>query len=105
MKNNLRDINFQDLDIYVNPDILNLSVDKRIMFSLYKGFSINTATKLNNSNLYKLNYVDGVTVSVDRNSFVNDKKSKNIIYCEHFHMINTKNLNVVSSIPKFLLNF
>ena len=104
MKNNIRDIDFTGLDIFINPDILSLPVEKRIMYSLYHGYQINTAVKLNNGNMYKLKYVDNIIIGVDKNSFVNSNKSKNIIYGEQFHMINTKNLNVVSSVPKFLLN-
>jgi len=102
-QNNIKkiDLNFNNLNIEKNNNILHANIDDRIIYCLFNSNRINIAVKSHTNN-YRTQYAKTIKINIDPKSFLSTNKilPKSVFYDKLFVIMNNANLNMVSKIPK-----
>lgn len=96
-----------ELEMPFRNDIYNLDIDNRILSCLLISLRTNTATLTSNKKNYKTQYAKNIKIKINENSFTMLGKNilpKHVFYNELFISMNNPSLNIVSSIPKNIIN-
>jgi pre-mRNA-splicing factor ATP-dependent RNA helicase DHX38/PRP16 len=90
----IQDLDLSKLNLEINKNFLTLPVDSRILIAINLAYKFNVATRVNN--YYNIKKDKDVKLNIDRSSFLNDSKFREVIYFEIFVNGGRANLKILS---------
>lgn len=96
----------EDYDLKHFNEIEKLNVDERVLSCLLLGFRLNTAVKIFGSENYRTQHSKNLKINLNKLSTLNlhNQLPKNVIYYELFISMGKNDINIISVIPKEILN-
>lgn len=102
IKDKLKQYKLDNMKEITIEDTSDLSLDEKIIKSLFTGYFLQTATKSSDKSEYTMSHYKKKKIAIDTNSFIlfNSEKPMNIFYHELFISSIGMNLNIISKFTK-----